>query len=142
MGARNAKLASLKSALDNGFLSLYSGTMPAEPGDALSGNTELSKFTESGDGSTGLTFAAASGGAMTKTIAEIWKGLVTNSGTATFFRMYDSSDNPANASSTKVRLQGTVGLPGSGADLILEAVALVDNGTNGVGTADFTLYED
>lgn len=140
VGGRNTALAALKTALDGGFLYIYAGTMPADAGDALSGATLLCKVTESGDGSTGLTFEAPSGGTMTKETTEDWaSAVITASGTAAFFRFCDSTDTPANASSTKARLQGRCGVAGSGAELILETVTLVNNGTNTTGCADFVV---
>lgn len=140
VGTRNGKLAAIKAALDGGFLYIYAGPLPTNAEDALSGQTLLCKITESDDGSTGLTFAAPAAGAMTKTIAEDWNAVITASGTASYYRFCDASDTPANASATKQRLQGTLGV--SGADLNLETVNLIANGTNKVGAGGFQVLED
>jgi hypothetical protein len=137
VGCLNGRLTADKTALNGGFLYIYAGTMPAAAGDAISSGTLLAKITESGDGSTGLTFGTPAGGVLAKTPAEDWSSLVTTSGTAAFFRFCDSSDTPAGASSTKVRYQGTCGL--AGADLNLETVTLVANGTNKVGAGGFQI---
>lgn len=141
LGMRNGMLTDAKAKLDAGFLYFYAGTMPANPEDAISSGTLLCKITESGDGTSGLTFAAPALGAMTKTIAEDWTSVITASGTAAFWRFCDASDTPAGASSSKYRLQGTCGVAGSGADVTLETVTLVANGTNKTGVADFVVNQ-
>jgi len=140
LGARNKKLAALKADLDGGFLYIYAGPVPANPEDALSGQTLLVKITESDDGSTGLTFATPAAGAMTKTLAEDWNAVITTSGTAAYYRFCDASDTPANASSTKTRLQGTCGV--AGADLNLATVNLIAGGGNSTGAGGFQVLED
>lgn len=102
---------SKKAALDGGFLAYYSGTVPASANDAIdSGSSVLAKFTESDDGSTGLTFeSSATDGVLKKNSSETWKSTVGTAGTATFFRFYDSSDDGSSASTTAKRIQGTLG---------------------------------
>lgn len=103
---------SMRSALNGGFLYLYSGPVPATADAAIDGSGDmLMKLTESDDGSTGLTFqASATNGVLRKTTAEVWKGTCTTAGTATFFRFCTSTDDGTGASSgTQPRVQGTVG---------------------------------
>lgn len=98
-----AVVGSIKDALDGAFIYVYDGVEPASADAALSGNTLLMTFSESDDGSTGLTFNATTvSGVLQKTTSEVWKGTVVADGTATFFRMTD-------AEPTDICLQGDVG---------------------------------
>ena len=128
---------SLKSGLEAGansdfLIGIYGGTEPASADDAtpaaalaivsISGTTPVA--------SNGLTFAAsASGGVLTKTVAETWRCLAANvtSGTPTFYRIYRSDDVATDADPTSFRLQGTCGA--SGSDLNIGIAALVNGST-------------
>lgn len=145
MKATNALAAAIvnamKTALDGGVIYYFAGTVPAAPGDALdmgAVHTQVVKITKDNDGSTGLTFATATGAVLNKTVAEVWEGTVDFDGfvagpgtlTPTFFRMGAAGDNCRGASSA-VRIQGTIGGPASSADIKLtDGTTLTDNGTN------------
>ena len=87
---------------------IYSGTAPANAGTALSGNTLLAEATLPSD-----WMNAASGG--TKTLLGTWQDASADAtGTATFFRIYDSAG-------TTCHIQGTAGT--SGTDLILDSTS-------------------
>jgi hypothetical protein len=129
-------LTALKTALANGRLYLFAGPVPATAEEALdmgSSHTQICEFTESGDGATGLTFAAPAGSSMSKAGAEEWKGLIAFSGaddsettlTPTFWRFGTSGDN-CQAAATDPRLQGTAGGPLTD----LPCAPQTDNGTN------------
>lgn len=127
-----AMLAALKSALDGGNMYYFAGTVPASASDALdmgSTHTQVVKMTNNGDGSTGLTFAAPSGTAMSRNISETWSGTVALNGAAsgssahvTFFRFCPAGDDGRGAA-TGIRLQGTIGASGSGATIELNAAS-------------------
>ena len=120
-GLRNALLdsASLKGILDGGFLDIYSGTIPATADDALTGATLLCRVS---NGGSGLTFDTnAVGGVLSKNPSEVWQGLNTASGVASFFRFVSASDTGA-ASDTEERIQGTVAV--LGADLNISNTSL------------------
>lgn len=124
-GLRNHMLAvgSLKSALDGTVIKIYGGTEPASADDGLSGNTLLCIITQGGDGVSGLTLAAdASGGQITKNPGEVWEGEVVASGVATFFRQEFLPDT-GEASTTAIRLQGTVS--NIGADMNFSDTAFI-----------------
>lgn len=87
--SKNLGLNAQLDVLNTGFLRIYSGTRPATPDTALSGNTLLAELTF---GAT--AFAAASGG--TKTANAI--GSTTNAaatGTATFARCFKTDGTTA-----------------------------------------------
>lgn len=106
---RNTQLDALNTLLNGGSLRIYSGTEPATPETALSGNTLLAQLT------LGATaFGAAASGVVTAN-AITADASADASGTATFFRILS-------ADGTTVRFQGTVGT--SGADLNLNSVAI------------------
>lgn len=148
-----AMLAALKSALDGGNMYYFAGTVPDSSSDALdmdNDHTQLVKMTESGDGSTGLTFATPSGTSMPRTITETWSGTVTFDGyqstestlTATFWRFCPSGDDGRSAG-TGVRLQGTIGASGSGAAIELNAAStsLTAGNTETLGSFSVTALQ-
>jgi hypothetical protein len=106
---KNAGLNATYDLLNSGTIGIYSGTRPATAGTALSGNTLLATLT------LGATaFAAASGG--TKTANAITSGTAGNTGTATFFRAFESDG-------TTVVCDGTVGT--SATDMIIATTSIV-----------------
>lgn len=145
-----AALNAIKTSLDGGRMYYYAGPVPAEAGDALdmgSQHTEVVMMTESGDGSTGLTFETSLGGSLSKASAEEWTGTVAFSGaedteatlTPTFWRFCPSGDNGRGAVTTP-RLQGTIGGPSSAAEIKLsDGTTVTDNGANTRSLAIFTV---
>lgn len=130
-GLRNAIAAtgSLKAALDDGKLNIYKGaTIPDSPDDALPGDATLMyTFTVDNDGTTLLDFAAsATNGVLLKAAAQSWQGECASAGDMAFFRYYVPADDGETASTTAIRVQGTVGT--AFADLIVSNVtkALTD----------------
>lgn len=122
-GLRNGLLttSSLKGLLDTGKIKIYAGTVPASANDALGSATLLCTISNNGT-ATGLTLAsAAADGVLTKTLAEVWSGTNAAGGTATFFR-WEMTGDDGSASTTAIRLQGTVGV--AGADMNLSSVSL------------------
>lgn len=102
-------LDTLLDSLNSGFLRIYSGTRPATPDTALSGNTLLAELTF---GAT--AFAAATGG--TKTANAIGSDTSADAtGTATFFRAFQSNG-------TTAVIDGTVGT--SGTDAVINSTAI------------------
>lgn len=132
-----------KTALDGGFLILFSGTpVPATAADAIpGGGAALAKITKNGDGATGLTFETPTTGTMAKTAAEVWKCLGANvaSGTPTFFRwVLGADDGTGAAGGSDVRFQGTIGTDPNTYDLVLSAPTLT-SGTD-VPIDSFSLF--
>jgi len=112
---------SFKAAMDLGFLKIYEGAVPADADASLGAAGLLCTLSVDGLG-TGLTWeSAAVSGVLSKTVAETWQGTNTDSGTASFFRFVTAADTGA-ASTTEMRVQGTVGLVG--AELNLSSVTL------------------
>ncbi len=106
---KNAMLDTLLDSLNSGTINIYSGTRPATPDTALSGNTLLASLTF---GST--AFAAATGG--TKTANAITQdSSADNTGTATFFRAFQSNG-------TTAVIDGSVST--SGADMNINSTAI------------------
>jgi len=143
-------LAAIKAELDGGRLYLFAGPVPATAEEALdmgADHTQLVEMTESGDGTTGLTFEAPSGSGMTKAAAETWEGLIAFDGAesgpgtlnATFYRFCSAGDNGRGAA-TDPRIQGTIG--GPEADMPMDSTALTDNGTNTLGASYFAVTEN
>lgn len=122
-GFRNATLSTgAITALNGKVIKIFSGAVPASADDALPTGLVPLCVVSLNDTGTGLTFGTPTGGQVTKNTSEIWSGTITTSGTATFFRMEDSSD-AGGASTTAVRVQGTIAQ--DGADMNLGETALV-----------------
>lgn len=101
---RNARLDAIESTVGTDpFLRIYSGTPPANPAAALSGNTLLAEIALPTD-----WMAAASAGAKAK--SGTWTDSSANAtGTAAFYRIYRSDG-------TTCDVQGTVTATGGGGD--------------------------
>lgn len=127
-GLRNHILAvgSLKSALDGGFIRIYSGPAPATADAELPVDASLlCTITVSGNGTTGLSLeSSAASGEIQKAPAEEWKGTAAASGLATFFRFSPAGDS-GDESSVINRIQGTVAR--AGGDMNLANPTLVEN---------------
>ncbi|MBD1554767.1 hypothetical protein HAQ04_25535 [Pseudomonas sp. C2L11] len=114
---------SLKAALDGKVIKIYSGTAPDTADAALNSDNTLLCTVSVNDTGTGVALdSTASSGQISKSSNEVWSGTIATSGTASFFRMETSADDNS-ASTTAVRLQGTVG--NTDADMIFGTLALV-----------------
>lgn len=108
VAVRNARLDAIESTIGTApLLRIYSGTKPTDCATALSGNTLLSEITLPSD-----WLAAASGGSKSK--SGTWTDAsADNTGTASFYRIYDSAG-------TTCHEQGTVTATGGGGDLTVD----------------------
>lgn len=103
---------SFKSGLDGGLLKIYAGAMPATADADSSGLTVLCTISLDATG-TGITFGSTvTAGILTKNTSEIWRGQISASGTATFFRFMAIGDT-GTLSTTAKRVQGTVNVVGA-----------------------------
>lgn len=152
--------SSLKEQLDNGFIFIFAGAVPADADAALDmvgTHTLLAKIAADAvpadAGVTGLQFAAAaSNRAIPKLGSQTWAGKVHFVGkdaaqagvgplTATFYRFCAAADDGQGAGTGSTpRLQGTVAT--SGGDINLTNVALEDNGSNTVGLSAYEVRMD
>jgi hypothetical protein len=106
IAVQNALLDAIETATGTAaILRFYTGTQPANCAAAETGTLLVSMGLPSD------YEAAASGG--TKAKSGTWTGTAAAGGTAGHFRMMDSSG-------TTCHRQGSVGMSGSGADLILD----------------------
>ena len=113
---------SFKSGLDGGVLKIYGGTIPVTADADSSGATVLCTISLDATG-TGITCASSvTAGVLTKNASEIWRGQISTSGTATFFRFMAVGDTGTASTSAK-RVQGTVGVVGS--DLNFSSISFV-----------------
>jgi hypothetical protein len=122
-GLRNHMLAigSFKSAMDLGFLNIYTGTEPATADAALGAATLLCTISVNGGGA-GLTFdTPAVGGVLSKTTGQNWQGTIVATQTATFFRFVQPGDTGLLDAAAK-RVQGNIALVGG--DLNLSNILL------------------
>ena len=118
----------IDTALNLGFIKIYSGAVPAGANDSLGAATLLLTISNNSTG-TGLTLGTAAGGAISKTSGEVWSGVVVAGGTPSFYRFVAPGDT-GGASTTEVRLQGTVAT--AGADLNMTNNPLVVSATETV----------
>lgn len=113
---------SLKTLFDDGYIKIYSGTIPEDADAALSGAVLLTTYSDADQGvgvGQGLDLdTAAADGAISKAPAQVWSGTAVATGTAAFWR-YEQFGDTGNSSTTELRMQGTVG--GAGADLFVQS---------------------
>jgi hypothetical protein len=81
-----------------------------------------------------LKLGAPSSGVIAKS-ADVWSGVVANTGTAGYFRMVTSSDD-GTSSATQKRLQGNVAT--SGQELTISSTSLTAGATQTIDTATIT----
>ncbi len=120
---RNRAADAVTARANSGNLTIYSGTMPTDANTALSGNTVLAVLPMSA-----TAFGAASSGVATAN-AITADSSADNTGTATFFRVFETGG-------TIVVFQGTVGT--SGAELNLNSVSIVAGGNVAVTALTYT----
>lgn len=142
-GLRNKLLdtGSFKTIFALCFINIYSGARPSDADSAVPGGSVLlATITKDGDGVTGLSWdTAAANGELLKKQTETWQedGVIAT-GVAAWFRIYEATDTPSGASTTKARADGTIGT--SGADLNLTTVNLTAGVPLTIGNASkFTL---
>lgn len=113
---------SLKALLDNGFVRIYSGAIPASADAALGGATLMNEISAGGGGTPVTWESTAPGGVLSKKVSENWTGNIIVGGTPTFFRYVLAAD-AGDASSSAVRIQGTAGPLGS--DMFISELPMV-----------------
>lgn len=139
-GLRDGLLAgnALKTLLAGGEIRLYSGPVPASVDSAISPSNQV-LCTIRNNGATGLEFeAAASGGVLSKSASQTWRGTNTAGGLATFYRHVLSSDTDA-ASTTAIRIQGEVAV--AGADMSISNPLLVNGAVQSLEAYSVALPE-
>lgn len=144
--------AGVAEKMINGALFIYGGTQPATP-ETAAGALYLAKITVASgaltaDPSAGahLHFGSATLGVLPKA-SEVWSGVVQSraSMVATWYRFFDEAaiiawdSNADAADTTNCIFDGTVGLAGSGADLILASTTLVAGSTLTIDTFNVAL---
>ena len=129
---------SVRDALADSVIQIYSGPVPASADSAITGSNIL--LCEVADSATGVfNFNSVSvGGIMTKPPTSVLLGNISASGTATFYRQVLPGD--ANAASTvAVRIQGTIGVAGT--DMEITNTTLTAGGVQRLGSHTVALLE-
>ena len=115
-------VGSVRDALADSVIRLFSGPVPVSADSALTGGNIL--LCEITDEAGVFNFDSVSvGGVMTKEPDALLEGEIVATGTPTFYRHVLPADI-GNASTTAIRIQGTVGLAGTDMELsqtLLEA---------------------
>lgn len=130
-------VGSLRQALADSVIRIYSGPVPVSADSVLSGsNVLLCEITgESGF----FNFAAESvGGVMTKQLDDLLEGEIIATGTPTFYRHVLPSD-VGDASTDAIRIQGTVGLAGT--DMELSSTSMVAGGSQRLSSHSSVMTE-
>lgn len=133
-----AAMNAIKEHIPSAKLYYFAGPVPASPDDALdmdSQHTQCVAITLNGDGS-GLAFETPTGAVLSKKVEDKWEGEISFDGaqsdqetlTPTFFRIGDINDNCRGPAGAKGRIQGTIGGPGSSADIRLSDGTTVTKG--------------
>lgn len=152
-GLRDAVLeaggSSLADALADGVIYIYAGTPPTDAdavADVASAHPLLATITLAsgafthGVSTNGINLAVSTAGVLAKAVAEVWSGVCTTGGTASWFRYCDNDGNtdaPHAASTTAVRIQGAIAT--SGAEINMSNRVLVLAGTTTIDGFNVTL---
>lgn len=128
------------STFANGVIEIYSGAQPATADSAVTGTllgtvTLNSGAFTPGVSTNGLTFAAASGGSVSKSGVWSFNGVAV--GTAGWFRLKGNATDAGGVSTVLPRLDGSIAT--SGADLNLSNVAITVGGPTTVDTFSLTI---
>lgn len=123
----------------NGVIEIYSGAQPANADAAVTGTllglvTLNSGAFTPGVSTNGLTFAAASGGAVSK--SGVWSFNGIAAGTAGWFRLKGNATDAGGVSTTLPRLDGSIAV--SGADLNLSNIVIAVSAPNTIDTFTWT----
>lgn len=132
--AASATSASLSTAMNLGFIRLFAGTVPVSADAAETGT--LLCIISNASTATGLTLDPAVSGTIPKKASEVWSGVNSNTGTASYFRWVAAGDTAA-LSTTQARIQGLIGTVG--ADMNLSSVSLTSGATQTIDTFNWTL---
>lgn len=123
-GVRNGGVEGATDLFDSGTINVYSGTVPANAGTAITDQTLLAEVTLAA-----TAFGAASAGAVSLAGVPLSDNSINASGTASFFRMVGSVG-------TNV-LQGSVGT--AAADMIVDSVSFVAGGVFTINSLSVTM---
>lgn len=136
-GLRNYMLATgpLRTALANGKIRIFTGPEPASA-DAAETGTLLCVIDKDGAGAGFTLDSTASGGVISKVVADVLQGTNLATGVAGYYRHVGSADTGAE-SLTEPRIQGRVGT--SGAEANLSSVNLVSGATQTADTYSVNL---
>ena len=123
----------------NGVIEIYSGAQPATADSAVTGTllgtvTLNSGAFTPGTATNGLTFAAASGGSVSKSGVWSFNGVAT--GTAGWFRLKGNAVDAGGASTTLPRLDGSIAT--SGGDMNISNLSIAVGAPNTVDTFTWT----
>ncbi len=126
----------LQEIFYKGYIKLYSGSQPATPNDAPTGNLLVTIY--SNGTSEGLTFGDSANGTMAKKITETWSGTAVGSGTQTagWFRLVTSNDSGA-SSQTDERIDGAVAT--SGAQLNMSSISITNGAVQTIASFQITI---
>lgn len=137
---------SIRDIFKKGVLKIYSGSQPSSPDDSLGASTLLCSVSVSsgvftpGTVTNGLELGAASGGIISKS-TQVWSGLVSETGTAAWFRLMANSLDASGEDTLYVypRIDGAIST--SGSDMNMGSVSLSSGSTVTVDTFAITFLE-
>jgi hypothetical protein len=127
----------IKSTFTSGYINIYTGSQPATADDAVPGTAVLLAIISNNGTATGVTFDAPVAGKISKAAAETWSDTALATGSAGWFRLYRSADNPATSDTTLARIDGAVST--SGAELNISNTSVVIAAVQTVTQFDITM---
>jgi len=143
----NREASAWATARSNVVIDYFTGVKPASADTAPTGSTLLVTLSKNGSTSTtggtgatgGFSFAtAATGGVVIRTPSESVYGTAVASGSAGWARMRNA-DDWGTTNTTNIRQDYSIGLAGSGAEIILSDVVIVSGSVHPLGTFTHTV---
>jgi hypothetical protein len=127
-----------KDIFRDGVLEIYSGSQPSDADQAETG-TKLARITVNsgafvpGAAANGLEFGDPASGSIAKSGSEVWSGVGLANGVVGWFRFYTNMYDTG-ASPTKARFDGSIGVSGSSAQMIVATTTIALNAPVTVNT--------
>ncbi len=145
-----AETGSIADIFNLGKIRVYSASsvsgnvdgVPPTAEAATTGATVIWEITSTANPVSGITFEPVASGSrsLLKLAAATWGGTALDTPAAVFFRIVGSATDDNSASDTLPRIQGTVGVVGSGADFIVASTTFVA-GTKNLSAFSITVPE-
>lgn len=118
-------------------INIYGTAQPASADTAAGGTPLCTIYSDGATATAGLGWATPDSGAIAKSGTETWSGQVAADGTALWFRIFRTGEDPNATSTVNSRVDGTIST--SGADLNMSNTALTNGSLQAINSFQITL---